>query len=380
MLKNDIESAIETLIALKGAQPDQFEAALERMARATAGPRERERNASLIAESLIKGPFSEAAWQTLIDIKGALPRARGALAYLPREAPIGPQSIACHAMAVHGPLSLWAQALFAGCRNGFLPFDRQAAAQFIWAMDSGDEASRALGMEDPAAFAPVLRAFFSQPAPWDEIFAEANFCPVAWIGSNWIGHCEAEHERLALETLLELLPRLWIGAPSPSSPWMAALSIRHGANLALAEALFHALDERGRIPRSGPREDDELPRQPGPLLEFCRGGLPGPAFARVARLLALSRPEGLEELDDSRCSALYWLNARLGQSRSGPNAEALAEAFGALVALGADPALIAPQVSLGELANHPRVLAALEARQIAGATVSDLPSGRSGSL
>lgn len=384
MLKNDIESAIETLIALKGAQPEQFEAALERMSRATsASPRERERNASLIAESLIKGPFSETAWQTLMDIKGALPRSRGALAYLPREAPIGPQSLAAQAMAFHGPLSTWAQALFAGCANGFLPFDRQAASQFIWALEAGEEASRSRGLDDPAVFAPVLRAFFSQPAPWDEIFSEAGFCPVSWIGSNWIGQCEAEHERMALETLLSLLPRLWSAASDPASaasPWMAALSIRHAANLPLAEALFEALIASGRAPGLSLSPEERPAGQGSPLIEFCRLAQPGPAFASVARRVALARPESLHELDESRCSALYWLNARLGQARSGPASEALAGAFGELVALGADPALIAPQVSLAQLANHPAVLAALEARAIAGATVSELPHGRSGSL
>lgn len=383
MLKNDIESAIETLIALKSAQPELFEAALERMSRATsASPRERERDASLIAESIIKGPFSEAAWQSLMEIKAALPRARGALAYLPREAPIGPQSLAAHAMALHGPFSPWARALFAGCAQGLLPFDRHAASQLLWTLEAGEESSRSRGLEDPAVFAPVLSAFFSQPAPWHEVLSESLVCPIAWIGANWIGQCEAEPERLGLQTLLQLIPRLWLDPSCAPSPWMGALCVRHEANAALALELFDALAASGRVPGLRPPRSSEEPDPGPPLLDLCRHAQPGPALPGLARRLALARPESLRELDESRCSALYWLNARLGQARSGPAREALADAFGELIALGADPALIAPQVSLAELANHPAVLCALEASSIASATVSSLPrpASRSESL
>lgn len=362
MLKNDIETAIDTLIALKGAKPDQFANALERVMSAQSTPVNRSRHASLLAEGLLKGPFSSASLQTLLDIKSELPRASGgAVGYFPR-AEAAPFPLIAHAVRSHGPASEWALALFDSCANGFLPFDRQAAQDVIWILESsdGDEARR-YGLDDPAVFCSPMRSFFSQNAPWREIFSQADFSIIAWICANWIGGADAESEKMGAETLLRLIPQLG-PAPEPA-PWLACFALRHAANAALVDPLFQTLSAQGYIP--GPSGDPGAERS-GPLLKFCRHGFIGPAFPRAAELLALWRPEGLNELDDKRCSPLYWLNARMGEAtRDSAWRDTLARAFSLLCALGADARLIAPQLSLRDLANHPSVVAALERAELA---------------
>lgn len=436
-MKNDIESAIDTFIALKNAQPDEFSQALERILGAPDSALTQEENASFVAETLIKAPFEPQSIQALLELKSDLPKGKyGALAYYPRDSkdpftrrrqaevylkpskgfPLREdfkeslgfksslseprtESLILQAIGFHGFHSAWAHSLWQHCAAGFLPLDRQAITDMLWALETDDERDPEDRLfDDPSVFSETLHLFFSQPAAWNDLFAEVDFSPLSWISTHWLYEGDEQCEKRAIETLSLILKQGL--KPRFGSPWMPFLSLRHSANLPLLPPLFKLLADGGHIPLlrhfeshlyedelydapesmaldlnelastsilpsppSFPKsllEDSSKPMASHALLPFCKQALVSCSFSIATELLIEAEPQALRALDDQGRSPLYWINARLSDSKGSHWSQPLVDAFRIMLRYGANPQWIAPQINPKHIANHDVILAALD--------------------
>jgi hypothetical protein len=361
---SEIDKAIDLLIALKSARPQSFDDAMAKIQRSDAcAPKDNAAHASNLALGLLKGAFGPDSSRMLLELADSLPRlASGALG-LASKPGAPPASLAAKTLRMHGLGSAWTRFIMRAIRDGLMPVDPDCSFELACRLEeSVDDPADGHGwLGHPEAFHEALGSFFGWNIDWRSLEANARFDFLPWIFEHWLHEASPASVAIALDSCLALLeagaangltPSSWLEFARPATPEHSDKSLQ-AMRACLALTLPIILD-------SGQR----------PCLMLCKLAYPTPAMPKALREAAALDPGGHAHIDSEGRSCLYWVNERVAQHDSSQWQGPLLDCFSELLRLGADARLIAPQISLSSMANHPQIAAAVECAEISDRAAS----------
>lgn len=355
---SEIDKAIELLIALKSARPASFDDAMSKLAAAPlAGEGDDAAHASSLALGLLKGPFGHDSSGMLLELSMKLARMPDGALALTGKAGSKPASLVSRALRMHGLGSPWIRFLMLAMRDGKIPQDRECAFDLACRLEAsvedGEEGFGWLG--HPDAFHEALCAFFSWDCDWCSISEQTKLDFLPWILRYWLSESTPASFESALKASMSLLAHGAISGLTSSS-WLEFAKPTFDEH---ARTSIEAM--RACLRACMPLIESE---RASPCLMFCKWAHPTPSMANALRVVIALDPHGPSAVDADGLSCAYFINARIADHESHEWQRPLLDCFDVLLAAGADPRLIAPQLALSSLARHPRIAAAVEAAQI----------------